>query len=285
MAKPFCQVEVGNGETTSFWYDKWSSMGRMVDIVGARGLIDLGINKKSSLAAAWTTRRRRRHRVNQLNEIEEALHLQRQKRSELADRFLWRGENNTFQDSFSTKDTWNHIRTTSSTVAWHRGVWFAHATPKYSFCVWLAAHNRLSTGVRMAKWNQGTAETCILCRGQLETRDHLFFSCHYGSKIWAALAKGLLKTRYTTDWSLILEYISSQQLNRVEGFPIRYVFQVVVYSIWRERNGRQHGEDPQPADSIIRWIDKQIRNQISAIRQQGDRRYETAYQLWLQARD
>ncbi|KAG7536840.1 Ferric reductase NAD binding domain [Arabidopsis suecica] len=243
MAKPFCQVEVGNGETTSFWYDKWSSMGRMVEIVGARGLIDLGINKKSSLVAAWTTRRRRRHRVNQLNEIEEALHLQRQKRSELADRFLWRGKNDTFQYSFSTKDTWNHIRTTSSTVAWHRGVWFAHATPKYSFCVWLAAHNRLSTGVRMAKWNQGTAGTCILCQGQLETRDHLFFSCHYGSKIWAALAKGLLKTR----------------------------------------NGRRHGEDPQPADSIIRWIDKQIRNQISAIRQQGDRRYETAYQLWLQA--
>ncbi|CAL9234465.1 unnamed protein product, partial [Arabidopsis halleri] len=110
-----------------------------------------------------------------------------------------------------------------------RGVWFAHATPKYSFCVWLAAHNRLSTGARMVTWNRGASGTCALCQNHLETREHLFFSCPYGSRVWAALAKGLLKARFTTDWSLLLEYISDQHLDRVEGFLIKYVFQAAVY--------------------------------------------------------
>jgi len=31
---------------------------------------------------------------------------------------LWRGENDVFRPKFSTKDTWNHIRTTVNTVSW-----------------------------------------------------------------------------------------------------------------------------------------------------------------------
>ncbi|KAG7572003.1 Reverse transcriptase domain [Arabidopsis suecica] len=266
MAKPFCRVEVCNGEKTFFWYDNWSSVGSLLENVGSRGFIDMGISKKSSLANAWTNHRRRRHRTGLLNIIEDELHLQRQQRNGNEDRFLWRGKNDTFRPKFSTKDTWNHIRTTATTVSWHRGVWFAHATPKYSFCMWLAAHNRLSTGDRMIKWNHGAPGNCVLCQHHLETRDHLYFSCQYGSKIWAALAKGLLKARYTTDWSLILDYISNQRLECVEGFLIRYVLQVAVYMIWKERNGRRHGESPHSEECLIAWIDKQVRNRISAIR-------------------
>jgi len=37
--------------------------------------------------------------------------------------------------------------------------------------------------------------------------------------------------------------------------------------------GRKHGETSQPAQRITGWMDKQIRNQISAIRLSGDKRY------------
>ncbi|CAL9239165.1 unnamed protein product [Arabidopsis halleri] len=136
----------------------------------------------------------------------------------------------------------------------------------------------------MVTWNRGASGTCALCQNHLETREHLFFSCPYGSRVWAALAKGLLKARFTTDWSLLLEYISDQHLDRVEGFLIKYVFQAAVYTIWRERNQRRHGEVPQPVEGLILWLDKQVRNQISSIRIKGDMRYEAAYQSWIKAR-
>ena len=284
VAKQLCKVEVENGELTSFWYDNWSPFQNLQDIVGTRGTLELGISKNSSLAAAWTHRRRRRHRADHLNAVEDALHFQWQQRSENADSVLWRGRNDVFKPSFSTRDTWNHVRTTASNVSWHKGVWFAHATPKYSFCLWLTVQNRLSTGDRMIKWQGGVTGTCVFCQTCTETRNHLFFECDFSSMIWRALSAGLLTARYTTCWDTIIDYISTTPFKRVEGFLIKYVFQAAVYAIWRERNCRTYGEAPQPAQHITRWVDKQVRNQISAIRLLGDKRYDEAYQHWAHSR-
>ncbi|KAG7586730.1 Reverse transcriptase zinc-binding domain [Arabidopsis thaliana x Arabidopsis arenosa] len=284
LAKSFCKIEVGNGTTTSFWFDNWSTLGRLFDVAGERGIIDLGISKHSTVADAWAGRRQRRHRVAILNEIEESLDSQRRNRKETNDIAKWKGKGDTFQTKFSTKNTWNNIRLSSPKVPWHKGAWFAHATPKLSFCTWLAIHNRLSTGDRMMKWNGSASGNCVLCRNNIETRDHLFFSCSYTSTIWAAIAKGLWRARYTTDWSQILVCVSDQSQDRVESFLIRYGFQATIYTVWRERNGRRHGETPNTAATLIGWIDKQVRNQITTIRHSGDRRYDMAFQTWLQAR-
>jgi len=39
-ATPLQKMEVRSGLETSFWWDIWSSMGRLVDIFGPRGCID-----------------------------------------------------------------------------------------------------------------------------------------------------------------------------------------------------------------------------------------------------
>jgi len=89
-----------------------------MDTAGARGTIDMGISKNITLAAAWANRRRRRHKADHLDTIKEALHLQWQKNEVRKMTALWRGENDVFRPKFSTKDTWNHIRTTVNTASW-----------------------------------------------------------------------------------------------------------------------------------------------------------------------
>ncbi|KAG7533588.1 Reverse transcriptase zinc-binding domain [Arabidopsis thaliana x Arabidopsis arenosa] len=284
VAKKFCKVEVKNGNSTSFWYDNWSTLGRLVDVVGERGVIDLGIQRGMSVAEAWHSRRSRRHRTEALNQIENVLAVSKQNRTEAVDIVLWRGRNDMYRPQFSTRDTWNHIRTTTNKVAWHRGIWFTHATPKFSFCLWLAVLNRLSTGDRMARWNVRSSVACVFCNHCMETRDHLFFTCVYASEIWTATAKNLLKARYTTDWQTLITIVSEMQRNRVESFLLRYALQASVYTIWRERNGRKHGEKPNSATRLIGWIDKQIRNNLSSIRIMGDRRYEEGLQIWFASR-
>lgn len=44
VTKRFHRVEVKNGESTSFWYDKWCSVGCLLDMIGTRRFIDLGIS-------------------------------------------------------------------------------------------------------------------------------------------------------------------------------------------------------------------------------------------------
>ncbi|KAG7592735.1 Reverse transcriptase domain [Arabidopsis thaliana x Arabidopsis arenosa] len=284
VAASLCKHDVRNGAQTSFWYDDWSDLGKLVDVTGDRGIIDMGISRHATVLEAWTNRRRRRHRVHFLNRMEEVLELKRNNQKQEKDVVLWKGKNGVFKTSFSTKDTWNHTRTTSNKVAWYKGVWFAKATPKHAFCVWLAVQNRLSTADRMIHWNRGVDGTCILCNNALETRDHLFFSCGFAAEIWEALAKNIYKSRYTTEWHTIVECASNQWHNRVESFLARSVLHVSTYTIWRERNGRKHGKAPNPPSRLIKWSDKHIRNQLSAIKISGDRRYDLGIQAWFDLR-
>ncbi|CAL9222223.1 unnamed protein product [Arabidopsis halleri] len=284
-AKEFCKVEVKNGNRASFWYETWSELGCLMDAVGERGVIDLGVRKNATVAEAWSDLRRRRHRTVVLNQIEETLLSQRHKRVEEADTVLWKGKNNMYQTKFCTRDTWNQIRTIMlNKVSWHNGIWFPHATPKFSFCSWLAVKNRLSTGDRLIQWNRRLQSTCVLCNNNLETRDHLFFSCRFATEVWENLAKNIYKAKYSTNWSALIVTVSGQWQDRVESFVARYLFQTAIHMIWRERNGRRHGEPPNTGARLITWIDKQMRNQITTIKSSGDARFDEALHFWFQSR-
>ncbi|KAG7564158.1 Reverse transcriptase zinc-binding domain [Arabidopsis suecica] len=226
---------------------------------GPRGIIDMGVKKNASLAEAWRTRRRRRHCIKNLNLIENALETKWQGRNMNAeDIFLWKGKDNSYKDSFSTKDTWNLIRKISNKVTWYKGVWLTHATPKYSFCTWLAMKNRLSTGDRMQNWNTNSMSTCVLCNSHLKTRDNLFFKCSYSSEIWNKLVQRLLHSHFSTDWREVVTCITNTSLDKINTFLVRCSFQIAVHSIWRERNGRRHGENQTSATQLAIWIDKQL---------------------------
>ena len=147
-AKALHRMDVQNGQSTSFWYDTWTDMGPLIDQVGARGCIEMGISATASVASA-VARRRRTHRVDVYNLFESALENQRNKITDKANVSLWKQSGDNYRSQFSTKITWNLIRKEHSQVQWHSGIWFQYATPKYAFCTWLATHNRLTTGDRM----------------------------------------------------------------------------------------------------------------------------------------
>ena len=152
-----------------------------MDLIGPRGQIDMGIGRYDTVLTALTKRRRRNHRSKVLLSIEQSL--RNLVPSDDPYEVLWKGKNDVYKPKFITRDTWNHIRSTTSKVSWHKALWFNQATPKFRFCTWLALGNRLTTGDRMAAWNVGIDGSCVLCNQQLEIRGHLFFSCSYTSMV------------------------------------------------------------------------------------------------------
>jgi hypothetical protein len=283
-ARLFHQMEVRSGTTTSFWHDHWSPLGRLHQHLGSRGTIDLGIATQATVAEVLDTHRRKRHRADFLNQIENHIELVRQARSQESDRSLWKQKEDSFKGSFSSPKTWQQIRTISNECEWYRGVWFPSSTPKYSFVTWLAFHNRLATGDRLYKWNSEARATCVFCDEELETRDHLFFSCPYSSQIWIALAKGLLNGRNVSSWSLITPHLLDSSQPYLHVFTLRYTFQALIHSLWRERNGRRHGEPAIPASKLTKLIDKNIRNRFSTLQKMGNKRLQGGLQYWFQTR-
>ncbi|AAD39277.1 Hypothetical protein [Arabidopsis thaliana] len=97
----------------------------------------------------------------------------------------------------------------------YQGSWMCmvpQATPKFAFITWLGMHNRLSTGDRMQKWNGQADSTCVFCQDPLETRDHLFFHCHYANQIWEIIAKGFMGVQYTSNWDQLASLIAGTSL-------------------------------------------------------------------------
>lgn len=73
LAKTFHKVDVQNGKTTSFWFNQWSELGYLNELLGPRGVVNLGIPLSASVADAWNARRRRHHRSDILKQVEDVL--------------------------------------------------------------------------------------------------------------------------------------------------------------------------------------------------------------------
>ncbi|XP_019092186.1 PREDICTED: uncharacterized protein LOC109129064 [Camelina sativa] len=248
---------------------------------GDRGYIAMGIPENSIVAEVFAMSRHQRHRDARLQSVEEEISKYRiaQVPAEY-DIALWKDKDGVYREKFSTKATWNHIHVVRPTMENHKVIWFRHATPKYAFITWLVAKNRIATGERMQRWNQPVNTGCIFCTHPLETREHLFFQCPFSAQVWEVLVQKLLSDKFTNHWQDIMYLLAGSILDKTKRLIVGYAFQSTIHSIWRERNDRRHGEKPSLAETIVKFIDKTVRNRLSTIKEDGG----SNIQVWFEAR-
>ncbi|XP_013665251.1 uncharacterized protein LOC106369675 [Brassica napus] len=265
VANNFYKKEVGNGRHISYWYDNWSANGVLIDPLGERGITDMDISRDATVEdAVLNTRRRRRHRTLELNNIEaELLVIKEKRRSNVEDVALWKRKS-CFKSTFSTQETWMLTRETKPICNWAKGIWFPQATPKFVFVTWLAMD-------RVLRRNQGVDAACVLCKIAVETRNYLFYECSYASQVWEHLAKVILRSSYTNIWSESVILIMDGNREKNSLFCIRYAFQASVHALWKERNKIKYGDKLLLLSSLKKFIDKGVRNQLSLMRSKGNK--------------
>lgn len=109
--KFFYRKELGNGRYIFFQYDRWLDRGVFFDLLGERGIIDLGVNRKVTIEEVvlnfW---RRRRYCIGLLNDIELELNIFKGNLSlKLDDISLWRRKSG-FKYKFSIYEIWMLLR-------------------------------------------------------------------------------------------------------------------------------------------------------------------------------
>lgn len=284
LAMSFLKMEVNNGRHTYFWYDTWSRVGCLKNHLRDGGSIVMGVRENDYVVDVLNCRRRRRHKMQLLNNVEEEIEAIRNRASQEDDVPLWRKSDDKYAKSFSTKATWVCLRQPQPCCNWYKGIWFPHSTPKYSFLIWVATKNRLQTSDRIRQWNSTVDDVCVLCHEEQETCQHLFFKCRYSRRIWKEMVGGIMKERFTTDWFMILDELSQSGSGKTEKFLIRYAFQTLAHCIWRERNARRHGKQAKSMVVLSTMVDKMIRLKLLLVKGLGKQYLEESLVKWFESR-
>ncbi|XP_070055311.1 uncharacterized protein [Nicotiana tomentosiformis] len=86
-----------------------------------------------------------------------------------------------------------HLLGDYNRVEWKSLIFNNTARPKAKFIIWLMMHGRLTTCDRLSSWKIIVDTQCVMCRKQVETRDHLFVQCEYTKQIWSKLCNWMQK--------------------------------------------------------------------------------------------
>lgn len=126
------------------------------------------------------------------------------------------------------------------------------------------AWNRLATRDRIRALGLEVPPSCLLCSGCDKFRQHLFFDCVYSSEIWSYFCSRT-QVNPPTGFEDCLRWLKTSSTDPNILFIVKLIFQAVVYTIWKERNGRLHSSASRPTQAIIQEVKQTIRLKLDLL--------------------
>lgn len=267
------RCQIGNGETTSFWYDSWTSLGPLIDYIGERGVRQLQVPLDGRVINAtrdgnWIMPAARSAEAQDIQIEITCLSPPFVSRGPYS--FLWINGSGVYVKNFSSKVTWENLRIHSPLVSWHSVVWFKEAIPRCSFIAWLVMLARLPTKDRLRRWGLNVTDQCVLSSSGIETHAHLFFECSFAAAIWTHFASRIWPNPPSVLTSVLSWLTHNQQSSASHHFStasqasrtklIKLLLQVIIYILWKERNARIFSSSSSPRSTIISSIDRMMRD-------------------------
>jgi len=258
LVQPLIKYQIGDGLSTSLWYDNWHPLGPLVEKFGPRIVYDSGLADGATVSTILQSPNRWHFPVTQtleLNEVRSALPLLDSHSLPHPDSCKWTLTRN---GQFTIHSLWNHTRTHYPLVNWSHIVWFPSHIPKCSLISWLAIQNRLSTEDRLVLFGIKDSSYCSFCSG-VENHDHLFFGCHYTKQVWDLVSLKSQLTWQPQSLSNLVHLLSHTRGRKLKATLTKLTFTVTIYHIWIERNMRKFQNIQHTIPSLVLKICTDIR--------------------------
>ncbi|XP_020271020.1 uncharacterized protein LOC109846208 [Asparagus officinalis] len=244
---------IGNGETTTLWFDPWIQEGRIIDILHN---FDPHLSGTENWSVSHIIHNSQwQFSLSGLIPLKQSiLNIQI---SGHEDYWFWLHNP---KGKFSFASAWNHVRTVYPKFDLFNVVWFPCFAPKMACCLLKSLLNRLATRDRLFRFGIILTEDCVLCSGRKESIDHLFFQCPFSAYIWK-LCKLKLHTDDMTIHDLKTEAIETQNKFKVKDktyILARLVLSTAVWHIWQERNRRIFHEQRMHKVMVFRRLYEDI---------------------------
>ncbi|KAL0291493.1 UNVERIFIED_CONTAM: hypothetical protein Sangu_3263200 [Sesamum angustifolium] len=267
---PYIDLKIGDGESFSLWHDPWHSLGPLIQRFPC-GPSRTNIPAAATLSTvivdgAWCWPLITDMECIEITHVLPTIH-------NGSDSILWRG------GDFSTKVVYDIFRSPGPKVGWYSLLLGPCKIPKYSFVLWLAIIEKLST---MDKpWLSHLGGVCVLCGRAVETHEHLFFRCSYSRRCIRVLKSIVRFSWPNRAWGEDITWASKRYMGRhIVQAAYRALLAAIVYHIWQERNQRVFKHITRTSSTIARNAIDAIRQKILSIELLDSVSSRGLYRLW-----
>ncbi|GJX75382.1 hypothetical protein Tco_0313977 [Tanacetum coccineum] len=126
--------KLGDGEDTNVWFDNWSNVGPICDIVPFRKRYEARLSERSSVADMltnneWNWPKEWKFQFKEISKIDIP-----KLKKDVKDNTVWR-DGNGIEGRFSTKKVWENFEENLPNVSWYKVIWFTQSNPRALFLV------------------------------------------------------------------------------------------------------------------------------------------------------
>lgn len=173
----------------------------------------------------------------------------------------------TNRGTFSIKEAF-HIQQNEegcqSEEKWKK-IWYNNFWPKIASFCWLLVRHRILTWDNLLKRGMQGPSCCVFCLSALETPDHLLEACWFASELWA---KGEQRfRRWARVGGNVSETIANWPSKNFKNAILNRMWElfpgILVWELWKERNGRIFDGKSRPLDKVWLNIEKHLKETLS----------------------
>lgn len=240
---------IGDGKDTLFWHDVWLSNAPLkitfprlflISSLPMAPVASMGSWENSSWT--WSLPWTRPFRTRDIADWEQLhpLLLQVSIQQDASDTLIW---NLSKDGNFSVKSFYEelHKNATPCMEILPRKIWNGLVPFRIEVFTWLAVLERINTKRKLSSLGiiPPSETRCVLCESSTEDVSHLFLFCPFASDIWSWW---WCLWNISWVWPKSLEQALIQWVYPKKGKFFKQIwlasFQVIIWSVWRERNER-----------------------------------------------
>ncbi|KAE8664332.1 hypothetical protein F3Y22_tig00112800pilonHSYRG00026 [Hibiscus syriacus] len=122
----------------------------------------------------------------------------------------------------------------------------------------------------LRRWGVVESAGCYFCLNGVDARDHIFFACEHGRRIWGEILKFCGLNRAVWEWRQELVWALARCRGRT-AFSIlfRLAWSAYVYRVWRERCFRAFGGRARGSEVLVREIREDVCLRLAGTRRWG----------------
>lgn len=131
---------------------------------------------------------------------------------------------------------------------------------------------KLPTQDKIKKWGNYDLMVCLLCYGNEDSHDHLFFKCPYSSELWSKVMQNIIMDDNHSNLEGVIEnFGETYNGNSIGSVVRRLCLAACVYFVWQERNNRIFKDERRKVSDLFNILCDTVKMRLTSLKMKNSK--------------